>query len=307
MTKRTILRKIRNEPANGEGVDALVADVLSVPVSAEDELLSAVRKSGADDSVEVVAIAARRALTALAKAYRDAGRPVPIDVAKALAGDDSVDDGPPPGAWTTYDARRDIIEENAEKRKRKTKKKPTEDEDNAEATQFGSLSKEDAASLLDAIKDVLPEWAADRVQKEHPDWTREQARSHAYTQDPSLYRREQERQAARLEKADATARVRAARSDRELRGLVADIRKAEPGLSEPQAWKRALDQRPDLYVPTPTPRYDPADAVIAKAERDAAHARYERLAEEIRKSDPSLTAAQAYARAMQLRPDWYTG
>lgn len=319
MNKRTILRKIQRDPSSGDAVDELVADVLASPTAGEDVLADAVRKSGGDDSVEVVALAAKRSLAALAKAYKDAGRPMPSDVLDGLAGDgsddDDVDHGPPPGAWTTYDVRRQIKEEDAENKKQKRKKKRNDDDENGDADPIGSgaqafpsnLSKEDAASLLDAIKDAMPEWAADRVQKEHPDWTREQARAHAYTTDPSLYRREQERQAERIEKADADYRDRAARADRELRGLVASIRKADPGLSEPQAWKAALDRRPDLYLPAPAPRFDPADAVIAKAERDVANAKYRRLADELRTRDSSLTAAQAYARAMALHPEWYQG
>ena len=109
-----------------------------------------------------------------------------------------------------------------------------------------------------------------------------------------------------MEKADTEYRDRAARADRELRSLVTEIRKADPSLTEAKAWKTALDQRPDLYVPAPAPTYDPADAIIAKAERDTADKKYQRLADELRTRDSRLTAAQAYARAMQLHPEWYS-
>lgn len=320
MNKRSILRKILREPASGEAVDDLVAGVLASPTTGEDFLAEAVRKSGGDDSVEVTALAAKRALAALVKAYKDAGRPVPSDVLDGLAGDssdDEEDDGPPAGDFTTYDARRAIEEEDAKgknlKRKAKRGDAGWSDEEADRAIQhyqgqgLSGLSKSEADSLLDAIRDVMPEWAADRVLKEHPDWTREQARAHAYTSDPSLYRREQERQEERIAKADADLRERAARADRELRSLVASIRKADASMTEPQAWKAALDRRPDLYVPAPAQRFDPADAVIAKAERDVANTKFQRLADELRTRDSSLSAAQAYARAMQLHPEWYQG
>lgn len=323
MTKRTILRKILRSPADGEGVDALVADVLSVPTQSEDALLSAVRKSGADDSVEVVAVAARRSLAALVKAYKDAGRPVPADVARALAGDsddEDEEDGPPEGDFTTFDARRAIEEEDAENKGKKRKAtRPDagsewsdDDVEKAlgayESTGRGlaGLSKEDVDGLTDAIRAVMPQWHADRVQKEKPGTPRWKAISDFYAKNPNHLTAQRSREAERVAKADAEHRERAASAERELRGLVACIRKADPGLSEPQAWVRALDERPDLYLPTPAPRYTAAEATIAKAKRDSANEKYEKLAEELRKSDSTLTREQAYTRAMDLHPEWYS-
>lgn len=328
MSKRTILRKILRSPADSDGVDALVADVLSVPTAGESAVSKAVRESGGDDSVEVTALAARRALSALKDAYQRAGRAMPVAVAKAVAdagvgqddlADEEEDDGPPAGDFTTYDARRQIEEEDAEnKRKKRKATRPdagSEWSDNDvekalgvyESTSGGlsGLSKEDVDGLTDAIRAVMPQWHADRVQKEKPGTPRWKAISDFYEKNPNHLTAQSSGEAERVAKADAEHRERAASAERELRGLVACIRKADPGLSEPQAWARALKERPDLYVPADAPRYTAADAAIAKSKHDSATERYEKLAEEIRKSDSTLTKEQAFARAVSLHPEWY--
>jgi hypothetical protein len=109
-----------------------------------------------------------------------------------------------------------------------------------------------------------------------------------------------------------------ARAAAELDRLTAETRKQDETLSEAQAFEKALTQRPELYEPA-TRHWAAAvarevaawrreeEAAIAKASepRTPAERAVEQAADVVQRRQPDLTREQAYAKALEERPELY--
>ena len=100
--------------------------------------------------------------------------------------------------------------------------------------------------------------------------------------------------------------ARRVEGERKLSALADEIRKSDSSLTRPQAYAKALRTHPEWYEPTSyaAPSITRED-IVAKADREAANAKLEALAESHRARDPKLSHAQAFTLALKQHPELY--
>jgi hypothetical protein len=270
-------------------IDGYVAKILSEPTPDEDAVVARVRKAGATDEETLRAAMANRALAAIVAAW-DGN--VPVEVVKAIDGKLSKStetqrtaEKPAP---TTALKDGDIPPWFATEIERQREK------------HYPGLENTSDDEIMRALIGEHPEWGDDRgvvrpenpqsvdeILKKHRDSTR---RLESVTRD--LERSYDRKAGAMLE--DAAKR----------------IRKQEPNLSVAQAYKKALENDPDLYDAY---RRDEMrkSGYLNDSGRDL-EADYEvedkldEVAARVQKDEPHLSRAQAIAKAMKDDPSLFT-
>ena len=225
-------------------VDPVVVEILAAPVHGEGVALEAVRKAGGDERVEKAAAAAARALDALREAF---GGELPDDVAKAVR--DQLRGAPTKLRPIARMGEDDLLEHEADDGEDGDGVSDADEVLKAESTpgagwiEVAKIERE----ASDALSERTLEIRVASLRREHPNMTREQAVAKALDDDPSLYT-SLRRVALRKQGVDVDPiGYEPPALDRGLEVAAAEIRKANPELTEAQSVAKALEDNPALY------------------------------------------------------------
>jgi hypothetical protein len=233
--------------------DETIAKILDEPAEREGALLDAVRKAGGDEGVLLAAAAYSRVSEALREAFGTDG--IPDLVAKAMSDQSAKDDDEKSISKSAEE--RERVADRARRTNERIQRCATRaelekaEEDRCEGMSAGERADEalrilkDVEVLSDRQADKLIDDAAKRIRKRDPSLTEAQAFVKALDEDPTLYeasRRHQLRAQGALTDEDTSD------ADAKLDAAAAELRKADPALTEPQAIAKALENDPSLYA-----------------------------------------------------------
>jgi len=270
--------------------DPYIEKILSTPAPDEDAVIARVRKAGATDEETMRAAMANRALAAIVAAW-DGN--VPAEVVKAIDG--------------------------------KLRK----------STEWERSGKEKPAPTTAIKDDDIPPWFATEIERqrekhypglentsddeimraligEHPEWGDDRGR--ARTDNPQSVEEILKKSRDSTRRLEGITRDLERSYDRKAGGMLEDaaarIRKQEPNLSAAQAYKRALENDPELYAAY---RRDEmrksgflADSGLDLENENAMEDKLDEVAARVLKDEPGLTRAQAIAKAMKDDPSLFT-
>lgn len=258
-------------------VDETIVKALETPAQGEDELLAKARDAGATDEELRALLAARRLIAS-----------APDEARRILAKRLGIAPAPAPVA------------------KRDRQAPPAEKVDRLEQADERAQERLDSKAIDDLDR------MADSIRKADSTLTKEQAFAKAMEERPDLYAAHRRNQERRRGGGSVDIQI-GANAEREIDRRAAElVRKSD--LTYEQAVGRVLEDDPDLYRRHTTGHV----AKALRAERqatagetgdvrkaDEAYTRIEAKAEEIRKSDPTLSKEQAFTKALDENPELY--